>query len=165
MEEGGVELEVTPNRPDALCHLGIAREISVLTHVELRAPPAALCESGSRAAKQVQVRIEDASRCLRYAARLIEDVKIASSPDWLARRLEACGMRAINNVVDVTNYVMLEYGQPLHGFDFDRIAGGEIIVSRARPGGKLTTPHPKERILDQHALSHRVRTTALPPPA
>ncbi len=152
LEDAVLELDVTPNRPDALCHLGIAREISVLTHVALRTPPAALSESGSRAAKQVQVRIEDASRCLRYAARLIEDVKIASSPDWLARRLEACGMRAINNVVDVTNYVMLEYGQPLHGFDFDRIAGGEIIVRRARPGEKLTTLDDKERILDPDDL-------------
>ena len=152
LDDAVLELDVTPNRPDALCHLGIAREISVLTHAALRTPQVTLSESGSLAANQVRIRIEDASRCLRYAARLIDGVKIAASPDWLAHRLEACGMRAINNVVDVTNYVMLEYGQPLHGFDFDRIAGGEIIVRLARPGEKLTTLDEKERILDPDDL-------------
>ena len=146
------EVNVTPNRPDALSHLGVAREISVLTEAPLKLPEPKLREDGARAADKIKVRIDDPERCPRYAARVIEGVKIGPSPDWLQKRLKACGVRPISNVVDVTNYVLLETGQPLHAFDLDRLAGQEIIVRRAKPGEKMTTLDGKERALEQDDL-------------
>jgi phenylalanyl-tRNA synthetase beta chain len=146
------EVNVTPNRADALSHLGVAREVSVLTEGPLKIPEAKLGEAAERAADKVKLRIEDAERCPRYAARVIEGVKIGPSPDWLQRRLKACGVRPISNVVDITNYVLMETGQPLHAFDLDRLAGGEIIVRRARPNEKMTTLDGKERALDPDDL-------------
>jgi phenylalanyl-tRNA synthetase beta chain len=147
-----LELNVTPNRPDALSHLGVARELSVLLDKALKAPKPPFKEEGGKASDRVKIRIEDAKRCPRYAARIIEGVKVGPSPKWMVDRLKACGVRAINNVVDVTNYVLLEYGQPLHGFDLDKIAGGEIVVRTAKPKEKLTTLDGKERELDADDL-------------
>lgn len=146
------EVNVTPNRPDALSHLGIARELSVLFGTPLKVPEVKIAESGSPAASKIQVKIEDPVRCPRYAARVIENVTIGPSPRWIAERLEACGMRAINNVVDVTNYVMLECGQPLHGFDLEHVGGSQIVVRTARAGEKMTTLDGKERALSEDDL-------------
>ena len=146
------ELNVTPNRPDALSHLGVAREVAALTGKLVKPPPETLKESGGAAAKVASVRIDDATRCPRYAARVIEGVKVGPSPKWMQARLEACGVRAINNLVDVTNYVMLEAGQPLHAFDLDQIGQGQIVVRTAAAGEKLTTLDGKQRPLEADDL-------------
>lgn len=147
-----LEVNVTPNRPDALSHLGVARELSVLLEKPLTLPAPGLKESGSAIENLVQVKVEDAARCPRYAARVIEGVKVQASPAWLQRRLKICGVRAINNVVDVTNYVLLEYGQPLHAFDLDRVEGGKVVVRQAREGEKLATLDAKVRTLSSDDL-------------
>ncbi len=117
------DLEITPNRPDLNSVIGIAREISAVTGNPLKLPAIKLTEAGSRAEELVAVRIEDAELCPRYTARVVRGVKIAPSPDWLKSTLEKVGIRSINNVVDVTNYVMLETGQPLHAFDYHLLNG------------------------------------------
>jgi len=141
------DLEVTPNRPDCLSVLGIARELSALTRQSLRCPETDYEERGVPIEGQVSVDIAAPDLCPRYCASLIKGVKIADSPRWLQQRLLACGMRPINNVVDVTNYVMLEYGQPLHAFDYDRIKGKKIIVRRANSGETLVSLDGVERVL------------------
>nr|WP_217446425.1 phenylalanine--tRNA ligase subunit beta [Myxococcus sp. CA040A] len=147
-----LEVNVTPNRPDALSHLGVAREVSVVTGAALKVPQPKLTESGTPASQSVKVRVEDSVRCPRYGARVVENVTIKPSPQWMQDRLKACGVRAINNVVDITNYVNLEFGQPLHAFDLDKLAGQEIVVRGAKKGEKLTTLDGKERTLDQDEL-------------
>lgn len=147
-----LEVNVTPNRADALSMLGVARELSALTGAPVSRPKVALAEAQPEASSKVTVRIDDAARCWRYAARVIEGVTVGPSPAWLAARLEASGVRAINNLVDVTNYVLLEYGQPLHAFDFDRVAGGAIVVRTAKAGETLTTLDGKARTLDAEDL-------------
>ena len=132
-----IDLEVTSNRPDCLGHIGIAREISVLFQQPLRIPSAAVTESSQPVADAVSVRIESDDLCPEYHARLIRGVRIGPSPAWLRDRLAAVGINSVNNVVDVTNYVMLECGQPLHAFDFDKLNSQQIIVRRAAPGEKI----------------------------
>jgi phenylalanyl-tRNA synthetase beta chain len=158
-----LEVNVTPNRPDALSHVGIAREVAALLGQRVRMPAPKLAEGGGAASDEVRVRIEAPDRCARYAARVVEGVKIGPSPAWLARRLEACGVRSLSNVVDVTNYVLLELGHPLHAFDLDRVAGREIVVRTARPGEKLITLDAKERALepDDLLIADRDRGSAL----
>ncbi len=129
-----LDLEVTPNRPDCLSVIGIARELVALTGEKLNLPEVSYPESESAIDRQVKVSIADAELCPRYSASLVTGVKVGESPDWLKARLTASGMRPINNIVDITNYVMLEYGQPLHAFDYDKLAGHEIIVRRAHMG-------------------------------
>jgi phenylalanyl-tRNA synthetase beta chain len=129
-----LDVEVTSNRSDCLCHLGIARELSAILDLPLRDEPIQVAESDDPASASVRVRIDALEFCPHYTARLIRGVKIASAPPWMTRRLEAVGVRPINNVVDVTNYVMFETGQPLHAFDFAKIAGGQIIVRNAARG-------------------------------
>ncbi len=124
--------EVTPNRPDCLSMLGIAREVSALTGATVTFPPADYSVEGLRVNDLASVEIADPDLCPRYCATIINNVKIGPSPDWLQQRLVAYGMRPINNIVDITNYVMIEYGQPLHAFDYERIRGKKIIVRRAR---------------------------------
>ncbi|MDP2272213.1 MAG: phenylalanine--tRNA ligase subunit beta [Archangium sp.] len=147
MDDVIFEVNVTPNRSDALSHLGIAREVATLTGVALKKPDAKLAESATDASTKVQIRIEDPERCWRYVARVIEGVTVKPSPSWMQDRLKSCGMRGINNLVDVTNYVMLESGQPLHAFDLDRIGGAQIVVRTAKAGEKLKTLDDKERTL------------------
>ncbi|MEW6435490.1 MAG: phenylalanine--tRNA ligase subunit beta [Myxococcota bacterium] len=147
LDDVTMELNVTPNRADALSMLGVARELATLTGVGLSKPEPKLKESSTPASSKIQIRIEDATRCWRYAARVIEGVKVQPSPQWMQDRLKACGVRAINNLVDVTNYVMLEYGQPLHAFDLDRIGGSQIVVRTAKAGEQLTTLDGKVRTL------------------
>jgi phenylalanyl-tRNA synthetase beta chain len=163
LEDVLLEVNVTPNRPDALSHLGVARELAAALGRPVRRAPPKLVETGPPAAEAVQVRVEAPEKCGRYTARVVEGVKIGPSPAWLARRLEACGVRSISNVVDATNYVLLELGHPLHAFDLDKVAGHEIVVRTARPGEKLLTLDGKERALDPDDLlvADRDRGSAL----
>ena len=128
-----IDLEVTSNRPDCLGHLGVAREISVLWQQPLRIPDPCPPTSGSEVAQLIKVSIACPHLCYRYTARVIRGVKIGPSPAWLANRLRSIGIAVINNVVDVSNYVMMECGQPLHVFDLRRLQGPEIIVREALP--------------------------------
>ncbi len=146
------EVNVTPNRSDALSHLGIAREVAALLRTPLKKPVAKLNESATAASDKVKITIVDAERCWRYAGRVIEGVKVQPSPAWVQDRLKSAGVRAINNLVDVTNYVMLEYGQPLHAFDLDRIGGAQIVVRTAKAGEKLKTLDGKDRELNAEDL-------------
>ena len=119
-----IDLEVTSNRPDCLGHIGIAREVSVLWNSVLTLPAARPAEGVTRVEDLVRVRIECPDLCPRYTARVVRGVRIAPSPAWLTRRLATVGVAAINNVVDVSNYVMMECGQPLHTFDYGKLAAG-----------------------------------------
>jgi len=147
-----LDIDLTPNRPDCLSVLGIAHEVAALTDTSVREPAADYPESGAEIGGRVTVEIADPDLCPRYAASLIEDVTIGESPDWLKQRLISGGMRPINNVVDVTNYVMLEYGQPLHAFDYKLVRGGKIIVHRAREGECLATLDGTDRELTPEML-------------
>ncbi|MEX2560226.1 MAG: phenylalanine--tRNA ligase subunit beta, partial [Pirellulales bacterium] len=129
-----IDLEVTSNRPDCLGHLGIAREAAVLFGQPLRLPAADPRQGAAQAAELARVRLECPELCYRYTARVARGVKIAPSPPWLVKRLATIGIPAINNVVDITNYVLMECGQPLHAFDLARLAGREIVVRQARAG-------------------------------
>ena len=156
MEEKGddvlFDIDVTTNRPDCMNHLGIAREIAVLYGRPLKRPAGEPAESGEAASSAARVRVEDPAGCPRYVARVIRGVKVGPSPDWLRRRLEAIGHRSINNVVDITNFVLWETGQPLHAFDLDKLAEGTIVVRRARAGERLTTLDGEDRELDEQSL-------------
>jgi len=134
-----LDLDITPNRPDCLSMLGIAREVAALTGQTVREPPLAYPEEGRPAKERAKIEIADRDLCPRYCATLIDGVRIGPSPPWLQERLLAAGLRPISNVVDATNYVMLEVGQPLHAFDFSRIGGRRIIVRRTWPGETITT--------------------------
>lgn len=134
-----LELEITPNRPDCLSLLGLAREVAALYGLPLRLPETTLAESGRPVAERTRVEVRDPERCPRYTARVLEGVTIGPAPAWMRRRLELAGVRAINNVVDITNYVMLESGQPLHAFDQALLQEGRIVVRRAQPGDVLAT--------------------------
>ncbi len=129
-----VDLEVTSNRPDCLGHIGIAREIAVLWGKELKIPPACPAEGKTPAGQLTKVRIDCPDLCFRYIARVIRGVKVGPSPAWMARRLETIGITPVNNVVDASNYVLMECGQPLHTFDYLKLKGREIIVRRPLPG-------------------------------
>ena len=133
------EIGLTPNRADCLSVVGVAREVSAMVEAELRLPVPVITESDCAASDKTSVVVEDADLCPRYAARLIENVQIGPSPAWLVQRLEAVGMRSINNVVDITNFVMMELGQPLHAFDFNLLRGRRILVRRAQDGDQFTT--------------------------
>jgi phenylalanyl-tRNA synthetase beta chain len=163
LEDVLLEVNVTPNRPDCLSHVGIAREVAALSGTKVRSPSPRLAEAGPAAAEAVKVRIESPERCARYAARVVEGVRIGPSPLWLARRLESCGVRSISNVVDATNFVLLELGHPLHAFDLEKVGGREIVVRTARPGEKLVTLDGKERALapEDLVIADRDRGSAL----
>src|SRR3954468_24717314 len=136
-EVGGdlaIDLEVTSNRPDCLGHLGVAREISVLFDTPLRIPDPRPRTAGASVETRTGVTVEAPDLCPRFTARVISGAKIGESPWWLRKRLETLGVRPISNVVDVTNYVMFECGQPLHAYDLDRLAGRRLVVRRGRPG-------------------------------
>src|SRR5574341_1137929 len=132
------DMDIRPNRPDLLSILGVAREVAALTNQKWCDPSIEYKAEGKPARTRIAVEIPDPDLCPRYVAGVIENVKIGDSPPWLQERLLGAGLRPINNVVDITNYVMLELGQPLHAFDYERVKGKKIIVRRARPGEKLT---------------------------
>jgi len=152
LDDHVLEVEITPNRPDCLSVLGIARELSALTGARLRPPSIALKESGESATKLARVRIEAPDLCHRFTARVISGVTIGPSPAWLRARLRAIGLRPISNVVDVTNYVLWELGQPLHAYDGATVADATIVVRRARADERFTTLDGQERALDASML-------------
>ena len=151
-DDSVVEFEITPNRPDCLSVIGLAREASATFRrpIALHVPEVRGC--GGSIAELVDIEIEDGDLCPRYTARMVKNVKIAPSPLWLRERLRASGVRPINNIVDITNYVMLEYGQPMHAFDFSCVEGGKIVVRTAREGETIQTLDGNERKLTTSML-------------
>ncbi|MEA2192104.1 MAG: phenylalanyl-tRNA synthetase beta chain, partial [Solirubrobacteraceae bacterium] len=143
-----LELEITPNRPDCLGVYGVARELHAATGAALRRPPWEEDPGSLEGEVPATVVVEATDLCPRFTARAFEDVTIGPSPIWLKARLMAAGQRPINNVVDITNYVMLETGQPLHAFDLDRVAGARLVVRRARDGEQIVTLDGHTRVLD-----------------
>ena len=158
-----LELEITPNRPDCLSMIGVAREISVTTGNPLKLPEVNVQSEMTDIHNLTSVTIEDPELCPRYAARVIRGVKIAPSPAWLQRRLETIGVGTINNIVDITNYVLMEYGHPLHAFDYHRLAENRIVVRRAEPGEMLKTIDAEEQKLtpDMLVIADAERPVAL----
>jgi len=147
-----LDVDVKPNRGDALSMVGVAREIAALTGAELRMPPVTVDESDEPTSSHVAVRIDEPELCPRFAARWFDGVRNGPSPEWMQRRLIAAGMRTVSAVVDVTNYVMHELGQPQHAYDADAIPGGQIVVRRARNGETLETIDHVERRLDDRMV-------------
>lgn len=148
-----LEFELTPNRADCFCILGLAREIGVLTGSTVRKPMLNLKEAGQgKASGLIDIKIQDQALCPRFAARVLQNIKVGPSPIWLQQRIQAAGMRPINNVVDVTNFVMLEMGQPMHAYDYNLLARHQIIVRRANPGERITTLDGIKRELNPEIL-------------
>ncbi len=143
-----IDVEITSNRPDCLGHIGVAREASVLLERALTVPTPKPAEGSTKTSDLIKVRVEAADLCPRYTARVIQGVKIGPSPKWLVDRLAAIGQPSINNVVDVTNFVLMECGQPLHAFDLARLAGKEIIVRRAKDKENFTAIDHKNYVLN-----------------
>ncbi len=152
LDDAVLDLEITPNRPDCMSMVGIAREVSAVTGAPLRMPDLSLDETGGPVGDLITIRIEDTEGCPRYTARAVTGVAIAPSPPWMQRRLVAAGLRPISNVVDITNYVLLETGQPLHAFDMDLLGDRTIIVRRAGRGEPITTLDGVDRQLDELSL-------------
>jgi phenylalanyl-tRNA synthetase beta chain len=150
LDDAVIEFEIYPNRPDCLSIIGIVREVAALTGALLKLPEPEMAPASQSGTYQVNVEAPDL--CSRYSAQIVEGVKIGPSPGWMQQRLRSAGMRPINNVVDITNYVMLEIGQPMHAFDLDYLQGGQIIVRRAWPGEKITTLDENVRELDRNVL-------------
>lgn len=152
VEDMLLEIGITPNRGDCLSMIGIARETASLCGTTVKYPDVSLEETGPPIETFASVTIDDPGGCPRYTARLIRGVKIGPSPVWLKNRIEAVGLRSINNIVDVTNFVMMELGQPLHAFDFNRVRGHRIVVRKASIGEKFTTLDGVERDLPENAV-------------
>lgn len=152
LEDHVLDVEVTPNRPDCLSVIGIAREIAAKKGTRLRYPRISAREDGPRASDASSVEILAPDLCPRYAARILSGIRVGQSPFWLRRRLSLVGVRPINTIVDATNFVMWEWGQPLHAFDLDRLQENRIVVRRARQGEKLTTLDGVERGLSEEDL-------------
>ena len=147
-----MEVAITPNRGDCLSVIGIAREVAALCGTSVKYPAISLDESGPPVETLTSVTIDDPVGCPRYTARLIQGVQIGPSPEWLRNRVEAAGLRSINNIVDVTNYIMMELGQPLHAFDFDRLRENRIVVRKAVKGERFTTLDNVERELPEDTV-------------
>jgi phenylalanyl-tRNA synthetase beta chain len=147
-----LDVEVTTNRPDCLSHYGVARELATLYRNPLKRPGFSLEESPALASEAVSIEIADPDLCARYCGRVLQNVEVKPSPSWLQRRLESVGLRPINNVADVTNYVLMELGHPLHAFDLARLRQRKIIVRRARPGELLRTLDGVDRTLTRDNL-------------
>ena len=153
LDDHVVEFEITPNRPDCLCTIGLAREAAATFNKELKLhEPVVKALAGGNINDMAKIIIEDEDLCPRYTARMVKNVKIAPSPEWMKERIRNAGMRPINNLVDITNYVMLEYGQPMHAFDFSCVENGEIHVRRAREGESIRTLDGTERKLTTDML-------------
>ena len=147
-----LDVEVPSNRGDCLSHVGIAREVAVIEKSKVQSPESKVQNASGKTSDFTSVTIDDPDLCPRYAARIVRGAKIAPSPAWLTRRLEAIGQRPINNVADITNYVLHELGQPLHAFDLARLEGQRIVVRRARKGENIRTLDGAERKLDEQML-------------
>ena len=153
MDDHVVEFEITPNRPDCLCVIGLAREAAVTFGKELKLhTPVVEAKAGGNINDMAKIIIEDPELCPRYTARMVKNVKIAPSPAWMRERIRNAGMRPINNIVDITNYVMLEYGQPMHAFDFSCVNNGEVHIRRAKKGESIQTLDGNERALSENML-------------
>lgn len=163
IDDTAVDFEILANRPDCLCALGIARETAAALDTEFHAPELSVQEAGGDIRSEVSVRVEAPDLCPRYAARVIKNVRIAPSPMWLRKYLHGAGLRAINNIVDITNYIMLEYGHPMHAFDLSKVRGRQIVVRRAHAGETLTTLDGVERRLrtDDLVICDEERATGL----
>jgi phenylalanyl-tRNA synthetase beta chain len=146
------DMEVTANRGDWLSHIGVAREVQILTGNKARLPKIQIKESKARASRCATIKIVDREKCLRYSSRILRNVKVGPSPKWMQDRLQAVGVRPISNIVDVTNYVLMETGQPLHAFDYDTLADHTIIVKCGNEGETFTTLDGKERTLRADTL-------------
>ncbi len=144
------ELEITPNRPDCLSHIGIAREVAAYYERKVKYPTSDIRTLTGPSG--IVVDINDDKRCTRYSSRILKNVKVEESPEWLKRRLKAIGLRPINNIVDVTNYIMFEYNQPMHAFDNSKLEGSKITVRKAEKGEKITTLDGEERELNNSEL-------------
>ncbi len=158
-----LDIDITANRPDGLSVVGIAREVAAICGQKPNIPEITYAETSDPIEKQISIVIIDSELCPRYCASLITNVKIKESPTWLQERLIACGQRPINNIVDISNYVMLEYGQPLHTFDYDKLKGKKIVVRRAKEGEKFYTLDGNERQLggDMLTIADGERTVAI----
>ena len=147
-----IDMEVTSNRGDCLSHIGIARELAAAMGKTLKLPEVKLPQADEDVCRYVEVSIDQPQLCGRYTARVILDVKIGPGPEWMRKRLEALGVRSVNNVVDATNYAMLETGQPSHAFDYHKITGGRIIVRKAVQGERLVSIDETRCDLDSEML-------------
>ncbi len=152
LDEEVIDLDVQPNRPDCLGIIGVAREVAVAVGSQLRLPPIELREEGGDVAGMAAIELENVTDCPRYIARVVTGLTVGPSPAWLRSRLASVGVRSISNIVDVTNFVMLEYGHPIHAFDYDTLADARIVVRRARAGETLVTLDGVERKLDPSHL-------------
>ena len=155
LKEDIIDFEITPNRPDCLSIEGLGRETAVSLHVPFKDPHQHLNQIKQETKEELEglkVTIQAPDLCYRYVARVVKNVKIGPSPKWLTKRLAACDIRSVNNIVDITNYVMLELGQPMHAFDIESIEGKQITVRRAKQGEKITTLDKQERMLDEEML-------------
>ncbi len=153
MDDDVFEFEITPNRPDCLSVIGLAREAAATYRLPFKyKKPEFKADSGDSIENYLSVEVKDPALCLRYTARVVKDIKIEPSPMWLRNRLHACGVRPINNIVDITNYVMLEYGQPMHAFDYACLDGKAIVVRRAEDGEIFKTLDDQERKMSSNML-------------
>ncbi len=154
LDDTVIDIDLTSNRADCFSILGLAREISAITGCPLKQPAMDVKEAAEgRASDYVHIKIAAPELCSRFSTRVLKDIKIAPSPAWMQNRLRACGVRPISNVVDVTNYVMLELGQPMHAYDADKVAGRTLIVRRAEEGERLITLDDKERVLNPSMIT------------
>ena len=152
LDDVNFEYEITSNRVDCYSVIGIAREAAATFRKEFHPPVVTPTGNGEDVHDYVKVTVKDPDLCPRYCARVVKNIHIAPSPEWMQRRLAAAGIRPINNLVDITNYVMEEYGQPMHAFDYDQIAGHEIVVRRAAADEKFVTLDGQERQMDENVL-------------
>lgn len=152
LNENVVEYEITSNRPDCFSVIGLARETAATFGKPFSVPKPTFTEDGDDIKNHLSVEVKNPEKCLRYSARMIKNVKIGPSPKWLAARLRACGVRSINNIVDITNYLLLEYGQPMHAFDLRDLVGSKIVVRDAEDGEKIKTLDEQDRVLSSNDL-------------
>lgn len=154
LDDTVIDIDLTANRADCFCITGLAREIAAVTGCKMRMPDMTVKEAaGGNAKDMANIKIEASDLCSRFAVRVLKNIKIGPSPEWMQKRLRACGMRPISNVVDVTNYVMLELGQPMHAYDYDKVGEHTLIVRRAAEGEKLVTLDDQERTLDPSMIT------------
>ncbi len=162
-DDFAIEFEITSNRPDCLGHIGLAREAAAVTGGTLRIPEPSPVQSGPPCGELTSVEVECPDLCPRYVGRVIRGVRVGPSPEWLKRRLATCGISSINNVVDVTNYVLLEASQPLHAFDFDKLVDRRIIVRRAKKGERIVAINQRTYVLtpDMCVIADGLRPVAI----
>ena len=153
LNESVAEFEITSNRPDCMSIIGLARESAATFNRPFNIPEIVVPENNEDVNTYASVEIENPELCSRFVGRVVKNVKIGPSPEWMQRRLKACGIRAINNVVDITNYIMLEYGQPMHSYDLDNVAGHKIIVRSAKEGEQLETLDDQPRTLSSSMIA------------